>query len=342
MKRKELLQDIRALLDENKEIANEARGLKLLRLAYVELSTAQPATSNVPAPAAIPSHLLTTEHFAWDVFAELGLLPEDDGEPLATAEEALGAEPELPQRALDTIAAMVQADSGPHTAFSAAVRELLGVSPDASLDQLYGVLATKAQYLDGLEKGILERDAQLTREDAFLQRLCELAEIEYDNVDYLQARLSDWRDLRDRLIHIRRKLGIPDKATGTVEQLELANIQLCMDQRQAAWDRARSGRDEVPPEGTLESIIDRCLSILHLDWQDVETLPQEVQQLEQKASKLDDDDDDVVSGDVCLTDVSWIRDSIDLAHAVAGDLSPANRVMAKEAQRLIKQAPREV
>lgn len=311
MKRKELLQDIRALLDENKEIANEARGLKLLRLAYVELSTAQPAASNVPAPAAIPSHLLTTERFAWDVFAELGILPEEDDEPVDSAEKALTADPELPARALTTLSAMVQADSGPHTAFSAAVRELLGVSPDASLDQLYGVLATKAQYLDGLEKGILERDTQLS-------------------------------ELDNRLLAIRRKLGIPDEATGTVEQLELANIQLCMDQRQAAWDRARSGRDEVPPEGTLESIIDRCLSILHLDWQDVETLPQEVQQLEQKASKLDDDDDDVVSGDVCLTDVSWIRDSIDLAHAVAGDLSPANRVMAKEAKRLIKQAPREV
>lgn len=37
----------------------------------------------------------------------------------------------------------------------------------------------------------------------------------------------------------------------------------------------------------------------------------------------------------------WIQDSIDLAHAVRGDLSPENRVLAKAAEALIMMAPRE-
>ncbi len=36
----------------------------------------------------------------------------------------------------------------------------------------------------------------------------------------------------------------------------------------------------------------------------------------------------------------WANDAIDLAHAVAGDLSPANRVMAKAARDLILMSPR--
>ena len=44
------------------------------------------------------------------------------------------------------------------------------------------------------------------------------------------------------------------------------------------------------------------------------------------------------SGDAPLS--GWVQDAIDLAHAVRGDLSPENRVMAKAAEALIMQAPR--
>lgn len=79
----------------------------------------------------------------------------------------------------------------------------------------------------------------------------------------------------------------------------------------------------------MESMINKCLESAGMDWQDVDDLPDAIARLRQGENT-------VPSG---FFD-TWAQEAIDLAHAVRGDLSPENRVMAKAAERIILSAPR--
>ena len=78
---------------------------------------------------------------------------------------------------------------------------------------------------------------------------------------------------------------------------------------------------------SMEALIGKCLEAAGQDWQDVNDLPDTIARLRNGNST------DAVPSD-------WAQEAIDLAHAVRGDLSPENRVMAKAAERIILTAPR--
>lgn len=303
MKRTELMTAISSYLSDTEEVSNEATGLKLLRYAYAALESSAPTSEGPAAPA----YLAELEYNAYTICAELGILPEEFEEPVASLDLALQADPKLMETAATRIMAMVERQNELER-FAEGVRLLLDVGTVDSLEELYGHLESKAQYLAGLQAGIAERDRLLEEAGA-------------------------------RLHSIRAKLGIPNGAGGSVEQLEIPAISLLMQQRQAAQDRLAVGRDEAPAEDTLEAIVEQVITILRIDWQDVETLPQQVQQLKDEAEELLSAANVAVSGNVPLA--GWVADAVDLAHAVCGNLAPENRVLAKAAQAIILGAPRE-
>lgn len=77
----------------------------------------------------------------------------------------------------------------------------------------------------------------------------------------------------------------------------------------------------------MEALINKCLEAAGEDWQDANDLPDAIARLRNGNSTA------AVPSD-------WAQEAIDLAHAVRGDLSPENRVMAKAAERIILTAPR--
>lgn len=79
----------------------------------------------------------------------------------------------------------------------------------------------------------------------------------------------------------------------------------------------------------LEAMVGSCLEAAGEDWQDVDDLPNIIRQLAGGFKAHD-----------TSAPGSWVQDAIDLAHAVRGDLSPENRVMAKAAEQIILNAPR--
>lgn len=307
MKRNELLNSIAEFLNERQAVT--APGVDLLRFALAELQISGQAGAPVvkTVAAEIPAHLRTAETMAYDVLAELGIIPEEDDEPLPDLEAALAAEPELPQRALDLIGTGING-----LKFADAVRRLLGAENVDNLNQLWGLLEAKGEYLTSLETELKNRDSLLADGDAAIVRLNA----------------------------VREKLGIPKGVLGPVWQVENAAIDLLINQRQAAQARLLVGRDEAPAEDTLEAILEKIITITGLDWQDVETLPQHIQHIQQMHNDLMHND--LVDPDVRLVIAGWVNDCVDLAHAVRGDLSPENRVMAKAAQHIIDSAPRDI
>lgn len=259
MKRTELMTALSSYLSETQAVSNEAPGLKLLRYAYAALESSE-TTSGAPAA---PRYLADLEYQAYTICAELGILPEEFEEPVASLELALKADPKLLETATSRIMAMVERQNELER-FAEGVRLLLGVGPVESLEELYGHLESKAQYLASLENGIAERDLLL---------------------------------------------------------------------------QAVQSPTPVPAEDTLEAIVEKVITILRIDWQDVETLPQYVQQLKDGAEELLGVANVAVSGNVPLA--GWVADAVDLAHAVRGNLAPENRVLAKAAQAIILGAPRE-
>lgn len=84
----------------------------------------------------------------------------------------------------------------------------------------------------------------------------------------------------------------------------------------------------------MESMINKCLESAGMDWQDVDNLPEAIR-------KMRIDLNNLVLGENCTPMLSdWTQEAIDLAHAVRGNLSPENRVMAKAAEHIILTAPR--
>lgn len=80
----------------------------------------------------------------------------------------------------------------------------------------------------------------------------------------------------------------------------------------------------------LTNSLGQCLEAAGQDWQDVDDLPDVIRDLRVG----------IVGDNVPPLPVVWVQDAIDLAHAVRGDLSPENRVMAKAAEAIILSAPK--
>lgn len=77
----------------------------------------------------------------------------------------------------------------------------------------------------------------------------------------------------------------------------------------------------------MEALINKSLESAGMDWQDVDDLPDTISRLRNGNSTAGVPSD-------------WAQEAVDLAHAVCGDLSPENRVMAKAAEHIILTAPR--
>lgn len=77
----------------------------------------------------------------------------------------------------------------------------------------------------------------------------------------------------------------------------------------------------------MEALINKSLESAGMDWQDVDDLPDTISRLRNGNSTAGVPSD-------------WAQEAVDLAHAVRGDLSPENRVMAKAAEHIILTAPR--
>lgn len=94
---------------------------------------------------------------------------------------------------------------------------------------------------------------------------------------------------------------------------------------------------------SAEEILSNSLDKLGMIWADVEQLPYRIGKY---VAFADDKRDEPSMADSSLfaptLPTSWVNDAIDLAHAVAGNLAPENRVMAKAAKAVIENAPREV
>lgn len=318
MNKTELIAGLRAHLADKEDIANEAApALKLMRYALVELEKPTSGQGNNAeadqlkaeldamntAGGRLHAQLADREGYLYALLADVGMVPEVEDEPVDSLREAIELVPSLLDDLQLKVASLYADNDADKDRFIGAVQQLLEVDASEGLMKLWNTLESKAQYLNGLETGIEQRDAILLQADA-------------------------------RMLAVREKLGIPAEAHGTVEQLEIPAIDLIMQQRQAAQGRLVVGRDEAPAEGTLEAIIEQICTIMQTDWQDVETLPQEIQQLK------DNHDTYRAAHSKNLVPLEgWVSDAVDLAHAVRGDLSPENRVMAKAAEAIILGAP---
>lgn len=336
MNREEIIAGLRAHLADKEDIASSAApALALMRWSLVELEkpTSNDATSSGSAGemrdfmlkkelesaertiADLRDTLSDREGFLYALLAEIGIVPEVDDEPVSSLVDAIQQKPTILEDLQAAVVSLVEGtdenpeDRANRERFIEGVRQLLSdIAPHGTegmpLQDLWNTLETAANRYTSQEAAIIERDK--TIED------------------------------RDRLIQaIRSKLGIPQDLHNTGEIVELSAINLLIEQRQAAQDRLLVGRDEEPAEGTLEAIIEQICTIMQTDWQDVETLPQEIQQLRDDANRMLRE-----ANRSCAPLEGWVSDAVDLAHAVRGNLAPENRVMAKAAEAIILGAPR--
>ena len=266
MNQTELVQQIRAFLADKDDVT--APGLELLSKAMAALERDAPASA--PMAATLPGWARIAETFMYDALAELGLLPEREDEPAPNLQLALQADPTLPDVALSTIALAGQTTYPPdNVRFITAVRAMLEAGDNEALEQVYGRLEAKAQYLANLEAGIAERDGKLASAEAILSKCLEAAVMDWQDIDDLPGAISRY---------------------ATTARMHEAEVQVMGERRRGVIDER--GNDVVDPA-------------------------------------------------VHLVHERWIDDAVDLAHAVAGNLAPENRVMAKAAKHLIKTAPRE-
>lgn len=88
----------------------------------------------------------------------------------------------------------------------------------------------------------------------------------------------------------------------------------------------------------LEATVNGVIEAIGGDWQDVDTLPEDVAKLV-KAHKTQRTTEETPVKSANISDM-WLSDVIAMLHYVAGDLSADNRLMALAAQSLIQSAPR--
>lgn len=334
MNKTELIAGLREHLAGKESIANEAApALKLMRYSLVEL---EKPTSGGEGQAlfnhlneelknadGIITQLRDTvsdrEGFIYALLAELALVPEIDGEPVGSLEEAITQQPDILdmlQERVSTVLAPVPENQ--QEEFIEAVRALLGASPEMGLRDLYGELESKAKYLNSLEQGIAQRDQQIAEAD---RHTLDLHQIIANAVG--ASGMPTHEPVSKLGEYVRQVVQQRDEAAK-----ELANTLFPTD---ASDDVAIDG--PAHESDYLESIIEPILAITGVDWQDVETLPQHVQQ-------LCDDNRMLLERPTSSKPLAgWVSDAIDLAHAVRGNLAPENRVMAKAAEAIILSAP---
>lgn len=263
MKRSELLEKIEGHLSQHQQVADEAaEGLKFLRLCYIELKKPAMGDTDVlqqelaSADSAIKDQqdkISDYEDILYDLLLQADLVPDVDGSPAISLGVALKEDPDSIEKLKTQLVETPKSDSD---RFIAAVRQVLDADAGATLQEVYDLLESKAEYLSGLEQGIAERDNKIQN---------------------------------------------------------------------------------------LETIMDNALNAAGQDWQNVDEFPLLIAQLMRSVSEraspitVADDDHPFPPQDYAL----WVQDAIDLAHAVCGNMSPENRIMAKAARELIIMAPKD-
>lgn len=331
MTKSELTAALREHLAGKESIANEAApALKLMRYALVELEkpTSNGGTYNEDADALrkdlasseryvkeLVDALNDREGYLYALLAEARMVPEVDDEPVGTLGEALERAPTLLDDLQEYVTNLINDDAVPATSddkdrFINGVRELLdNVVPngtsDLSLQGLWDSFETASRRYASLEEGLIERDKQLQQADTRISVLSNIIKESFEAA------------------------GLP---FNTIEDLPAYRLQAHICSLVAQLEVKELVRADVPADAFLKDILEQCITILRLDWQDVETLPQHVQKLQEMVNSSR-------PAPIAVPD-GWVIDAIDLAHAVRGNLAPENRVMAKAAEAIIAGAPR--
>lgn len=112
----------------------------------------------------------------------------------------------------------------------------------------------------------------------------------------------------------------------------VAFVEEAHQQKQAIIDRDQQISSQ-------DKLIGAVLDAAGQEWTEIDNLPIRVAQLRKYADDKRDMVHFVSTGGNGFA--QWANDAIDLAHAVVGNLSPENRIMAKAAKEIILNAPRQ-
>lgn len=225
------------------------------------------------------------------------------------------------------------------------------------------------EQLDGMNAAAGRLHAQLSDREAFIYEILAdlgmVPEADDEPVDSLTEAIELMPDLLSNLLlrvaslnvgvsnveterfidGVRRLLDAPD------DSLEDLYLKLeSKAQYLAQLEVGITNRDSKL--ANAEEILSACLSAAKQDWQDIDDLPATISRYVTKAVLHDSmvritPDVDIhaqdTGGRIVTRQVTqtWLDDAVDLAHAVAGDLAPENRVMAKAARHLIQTVSRE-
>lgn len=320
MNKTQLITALRAHLADKEDIANEAApALALMRYAVVELEKPTSGGTDVDAVevanlrrdlassekyvAELVDALNDREGLLYSLLADFGMVPEVDDEPVDSLREAMELQPDILDALQDKIsiinASQVEADEDKDR-FIDGVRKLLD-GESLSLQGLWDALETASTRYASLENGIDERDQQIAEADKRLSRVDTLERI---------------------IVNACKAAGMPGGIEiGSMPFYALEERIKQLAQQGEAWG-ATVGERYEGSMSAWESIIGECLGLVGLEWEHVHELPRQIGHL--KANPP--------AG-------SWVTDAIDLSHAVRGNLAPENRIMAKAAEAIIRNAP---
>lgn len=202
MQRNELITHLEAFLSANQQVADEAApALKLLRAAYTELRKPVSGDDTISAELStadrtingLNDRLVELEFFIYDLLAEMGMVPEVNDEPVASLSDALERVPNLLEALKEAVSSTSNDDdTAKATRFISAVRNLLGTG-DVTLEEVYAVLESKAQYLAGLENGIAERDKNVSELEALVSACLDAAGEDWQDVEGLPGVIKQMR-----------------------------------------------------------------------------------------------------------------------------------------------------
>lgn len=167
MENKELVQKLREYLKDKESVdGNAAPALHLMRHALVALE--RPAITEVRQDVlvddAVADQLAERESFIYGLLAELQLVPEVNGEPVDTLQEALAEDYEVLESLHDEIVQLfTRWNESPDSArdkdtFIGAVCNLLQIDRGTGLRDVWSALQAKAVHMASLEQGIAARD----------------------------------------------------------------------------------------------------------------------------------------------------------------------------------------
>lgn len=378
MNKSELTAALREHLAGKESIANEAApALKLMRYALVELEkpTSNGGTYNEDADALrkdlasseryvkeLVDALNDREGYLYALLAEARMVPEVGDEPVGTLGEALERAPTLLDDLQEYVTNLINDDAAPATSddkdrFINGVRELLdNVAPngtaDLSLQALWSVFETASRRYASLEEGMIERDRALVAADARLLAIRSYLQMPVDvSGDVNSEEIARMQQLMSQAVadkdSVLLKIADAARAPANVAINQLPEFVAGIVKANEEGSKLLTSRFVKPEEEMLEAILRQCIKILRLDWQDVETLPQEIQTLKdayettERLLRMPMPTRSNYQYDAAPF-AGWVSDAIDLAHAVRGNIAPENRVMAKAAEAIIAGAPRGV